>query len=46
MTPMLELRDLRAAYERIEVVRGVSLEVGEGEVVAMLGPNGAASPRR
>jgi len=39
--PMLELRGLRAAYERIEVVRGVDLEVGEGEVVALLGPNGA-----
>jgi branched-chain amino acid transport system ATP-binding protein len=38
---ILELRGLRAAYERIEVVRGVSLDVGEGEVVAMLGPNGA-----
>ncbi|MEY2423918.1 MAG: branched-chain amino acid transport system ATP-binding protein [Acidimicrobiaceae bacterium] len=38
---MLELRDVRAAYERIEVVRGVSFEVGEGEVVALLGPNGA-----
>jgi branched-chain amino acid transport system ATP-binding protein len=38
---MLELRDVRAAYERIEVVRGVSLEVDEGEVVALLGPNGA-----
>jgi branched-chain amino acid transport system ATP-binding protein len=41
MTAVLELRGLRAAYERIEVVRGVSLEVAEGEVVAMLGPNGA-----
>ena len=39
--PMLELRGLRAAYERIEVVRGVDLAVGEGEVVALLGPNGA-----
>jgi branched-chain amino acid transport system ATP-binding protein len=41
MTAMLELVGVRAAYERIEVVRGVSLDVGQGEVVAMLGPNGA-----
>jgi branched-chain amino acid transport system ATP-binding protein len=40
-TPLLEVRGLRAAYERIEVVRGVSFEVNEGEVVALLGPNGA-----
>ena len=39
--PMLALRGVRAAYERIEVVRGVDLDVGEGEVVALLGPNGA-----
>ena len=41
MTPLLEVRGLRAAYERIEVVRGVSLAVNQGEVVALLGPNGA-----
>jgi branched-chain amino acid transport system ATP-binding protein len=41
VTPLLELRGIRAAYERIEVVRGVSLTVGQGEVVALLGPNGA-----
>jgi branched-chain amino acid transport system ATP-binding protein len=39
--PILELRAVRAAYERIEVVRGVDLTVNEGEVVALLGPNGA-----
>ena len=30
-----------AAYGRIEVVHGVSLEVPEGSVYALLGPNGA-----
>jgi branched-chain amino acid transport system ATP-binding protein len=39
--PVLELRDVRAAYERIEVVHGVSLAVNAGSVVALLGPNGA-----
>jgi len=39
--PMLALSDVRAAYGRIEVVHGVSLEVPEGSVFALLGPNGA-----
>ena len=39
--PMLELRGVRAAYGRIEVLHGVDLAVGVGEVVALLGPNGA-----
>ena len=39
--PMLSLTDVRAAYGRIEVVHGVSLEVPEGSVYALLGPNGA-----
>lgn len=39
--PLLELRDVHAAYGRIEVLRGVDLAVPEGTVVALLGPNGA-----
>jgi branched-chain amino acid transport system ATP-binding protein len=38
---MLEINDVYAAYGRIEVVHGVSLEVPEGSVTALLGPNGA-----
>ncbi|MGH9029177.1 MAG: ATP-binding cassette domain-containing protein [Acidimicrobiales bacterium] len=40
-TPVLELRDVRAGYGRIEVVHGVSLTVRKGSVLALLGPNGA-----
>jgi branched-chain amino acid transport system ATP-binding protein len=40
-TPMLSISDVHAAYGRIEVVHGVSLEVAEGSVYALLGPNGA-----
>lgn len=40
-TPMLELRQIRAAYGRIEVIHGLDLAVEEGEVMALLGPNGA-----
>jgi branched-chain amino acid transport system ATP-binding protein len=39
--PILELRGLRAAYGRIEVVHGVDLAVEPGTVMAILGPNGA-----
>jgi branched-chain amino acid transport system ATP-binding protein len=39
--PLLELSGVHAAYERIEVLRGVDLVVPEGAVVALLGPNGA-----
>jgi ABC-2 type transport system ATP-binding protein len=35
------LTDLRREYDGREVVRGVSLEVREGEIFGILGPNGA-----
>ena len=40
-TPLLELRDIRAGYGGIDVLRGVDLELCPGEVMALLGPNGA-----
>ncbi len=40
-TPLLELRGIKAAYGRIEVVHGVDLVVPAGKVLAILGPNGA-----
>jgi len=39
--PLLELRGLRAAYGRIEVLHGVDLAVPQGSVFALLGPNGS-----
>jgi branched-chain amino acid transport system ATP-binding protein len=39
--PVLELRGVRAAYGRIEVLHGVDLVVPGGSVFALLGPNGA-----
>jgi branched-chain amino acid transport system ATP-binding protein len=38
---MLEVRDLVVRYGAIEAVHGISFEVGEGEVVALIGANGA-----
>ena len=39
--PLLELRGIKAAYEKLEVLHGIDLVVGGGELVAILGPNGA-----
>jgi branched-chain amino acid transport system ATP-binding protein len=38
---MLRLDNVHAGYGPIDVLRGVSLEIGEGEIVAVLGANGA-----
>jgi branched-chain amino acid transport system ATP-binding protein len=38
---LLEVRDLHVSYGAITALRGVSLTVGQGEVVALIGANGA-----
>jgi branched-chain amino acid transport system ATP-binding protein len=38
---VLKLEELRAGYGAIEVLKGISLEVGEGEIVTLIGANGA-----
>jgi ABC-2 type transport system ATP-binding protein len=37
----IEVDDLRKNYGNVEAVRGLSFEVGRGEVFGLLGPNGA-----
>jgi len=39
--PLLDIRQLRGGYGRVEVLRGVDLHVNRGEIVALLGSNGA-----
>ena len=38
---MIDVRDLTKRYARHEAVRGITFEVGRGEIVGFLGPNGA-----
>ena len=40
-TPLLELRGVDASYGPSQVLRGLSLEVPDGGIVALLGANGA-----
>jgi branched-chain amino acid transport system ATP-binding protein len=39
--PLLEVQDIHTRYGTIEALRGVSLTVDEGEVVTLIGSNGA-----
>ena len=41
MSNILEIKDLQVRYGGIEAVKGVSLEVPEGEIVTLIGANGA-----
>src|SRR2546423_12219915 len=41
MSPLLDLEDVHARYGPVRALHGVSLSVVEGEVVAVLGANGA-----
>ncbi len=38
---MLEIKDLQVSYGMIQAIKGVSFEVNEGEVISLIGANGA-----
>lgn len=42
MAELLRVRGLRAGYGRVEVLHGVDLSIREGEILAVVGANGAA----
>lgn len=41
MTAMLEIKDLHVYYGAIHAIKGISLTVNEGEIVTLIGANGA-----
>ncbi len=38
---MLKIRNLEAGYDKLKVLKGVSLHVNPGEIVTIIGANGA-----
>ena len=38
---LLELKDIRAHYDQVEALKGVSVELEEGTIVVLIGANGA-----
>src|SRR5947208_1544313 len=39
--PLLELKDVHSYYGNIHALKGISLTVGKGEIVTLIGSNGA-----
>ena len=39
--PMIEVADLHKSFGALEVLKGITLEVARGAVVALLGPSGS-----
>ena len=40
-SPLLSVQDLKVSYGHVQAVKGVSIQVAEGDFVALIGSNGA-----
>jgi len=40
-TPIVSIRDVHKSFGRVEVLKGVSMDVAKGEVVCIIGPSGS-----
>ncbi|HCV72788.1 MAG TPA: ABC transporter, partial [Agrobacterium sp.] len=36
----VELRDIRKSYASLDVIHGISLDITDGEFIALVGPSG------
>src|ERR1700730_13036286 len=41
LTPMVEARQVRKSFGRLEVLRGIDIAVKRGEVLCLIGPSGS-----
>ena len=38
---MLKVKNLKASIGEVEILKGIDLEIGDGELHAVMGPNGS-----
>lgn len=41
MSTLLELKDVKSGYGRMQIINGIDLKINQGDFVALIGPNGA-----
>ena len=39
--PLIQIRDIHKSFGKIEVLKGISLDVTKGEAVCIIGPSGS-----
>ena len=37
----IEIRDMSKSYRQVHAIKGISLDVGKGEIFGLIGPDGA-----